>query len=153
MWYYDALTVSMLCARYEIVLCLLFIVAHLLSFVCVFPVSVLPLGCCLSTWIKNVINWIELCWRNRRPVQESNTMSPEHESSFLSLHKHFWCLSLCGPVVWVNASNPITGLDRPVGFQEFEAPRFHNNRHMNLVRLSALWTGSFLLEAESTPGP
>ena len=59
-------------------------------------------------------------------------------------------------------SNPITGLDRPWGFQEFEAPRFQYNRHMNVVTLSALRTGrlyprkyswySFLLHVESTPG-
>jgi hypothetical protein len=55
-------------------------------------------------------------------------------------------------------SNPITGLDRPLGFQEVEAPRFLDNRHMKVVRLSTLpprkysWYSS-LLEAESTPGP
>ena len=38
-------------------------------------------------------------------------------------------------------SNPITGLDRPRGFQEAEALRFQDNRHMNVVRLSALRTG------------
>jgi hypothetical protein len=37
-------------------------------------------------------------------------------------------------------SNPITGLDRPRGFQEFEAPIFQDNRHMKVVRLSALRT-------------
>jgi len=63
--------------------------------------------------------------------------------------------------IYIN-SNPITGLDRPLGFQEAEAPRFQDNRHMKMVRLSALalaaftptkysWY-SFLLEAESTPG-
>ena len=36
---------------------------------------------------------------------------------------------------------PITGLDRPWGFQEVEAPRFQDNRHMKVVRLSALRTG------------
>jgi hypothetical protein len=36
-------------------------------------------------------------------------------------------------------SNPITGLDRPWGIQEFEAPRFQD---MNVARLSALSTGS-----------
>jgi hypothetical protein len=51
---------------------------------------------------------------------------------------------------------------RPWGFQEVEAPRFHDNRHLKVVSLSALRTGrlypkkhswySFLLEAESTPG-
>ena len=37
--------------------------------------------------------------------------------------------------------NPITALDRPNGFQEDEAPRFHDNRRMKVVRLSALRTG------------
>jgi hypothetical protein len=46
---------------------------------------------------------------------------------------------------------------------EVEATRFQDNRHMKVVRLSALRTGhlyprkyswySFLLEVESTPGP
>jgi len=38
-------------------------------------------------------------------------------------------------------SNPITGLDRPWGFQKVEASRFQDNRHMNVVRLSVLFTG------------
>jgi hypothetical protein len=37
-------------------------------------------------------------------------------------------------------NNLYIGLDRPLGFQEFEAPRFPDNRHMNVVRLSALCT-------------
>ena len=32
-------------------------------------------------------------------------------------------------------------LDKPWGFQEVEAPRFQDNRHMKVVRLSALRTG------------
>jgi hypothetical protein len=32
-------------------------------------------------------------------------------------------------------------LDRPLGFQEVEAPRFLDNRHMKVVRLSAIRTG------------
>ena len=39
------------------------------------------------------------------------------------------------------AINPITGLDRPRGFQEVEAPRFQDSRRMKVVRLSALRTG------------
>ena len=35
---------------------------------------------------------------------------------------------------------PTTGLDRPMGFQEAEAPEFLDNRHMKVVRLSALRT-------------
>jgi hypothetical protein len=38
-------------------------------------------------------------------------------------------------------SNPITGLDRPWGFQEVEATRFHDNLNMKVVRFSALHTG------------
>ena len=37
--------------------------------------------------------------------------------------------------------NPITGLDRPWGYQEFEAPIFQDNRHVKVVRLSARRTG------------
>jgi len=43
--------------------------------------------------------------------------------------------------IWPTKSNPITGLDRPRGFQGAEAPRFQDNRHMKVVRLSALRTG------------
>jgi hypothetical protein len=38
-------------------------------------------------------------------------------------------------------SNTCTGPDRPWGFQEVETPRFHDNRHMKVVRLSDLCTG------------
>jgi hypothetical protein len=38
-------------------------------------------------------------------------------------------------------SNPITAPDRPWWCQEIEDHRFQDNRHMNVVRLSALRTG------------
>jgi hypothetical protein len=38
-------------------------------------------------------------------------------------------------------SFPATGLDRPLEFQEVEAPEFLNIRHMKVVRLSALRIG------------
>ena len=44
-------------------------------------------------------------------------------------------------MVLSNNSNSITGLDRPWGFQEVEAPRFQETQYMKMVRLSALWTG------------
>jgi len=39
------------------------------------------------------------------------------------------------------ACNPITDLERPYEFQEVEVPIFQGNRHMKMVRLSALRTG------------
>jgi hypothetical protein len=45
----------------------------------------------------------------------------------------------------------ITGLDRPLGFQEIEAHRFIDNRHMKVVRLSALRTGR-LYPPRNIPG-
>jgi len=38
-------------------------------------------------------------------------------------------------------SNPITGQNRPWGFQEVEASKFEDNQYMKVVRLSALRTG------------
>jgi hypothetical protein len=43
----------------------------------------------------------------------------------------------------IKPQGPITGLDRPLEFQEIEAPRFLDNRHMKVVRLSALCTSHF----------
>ena len=42
-------------------------------------------------------------------------------------------------------NNPYTGLDRTWGFQDVETPRFHDNRHIKVVRLSALRTGRLYL--------
>jgi hypothetical protein len=36
---------------------------------------------------------------------------------------------------------PLQALDRPRGLQEVEAPRFKDNPHMKVARLSALGTG------------
>jgi hypothetical protein len=49
---------------------------------------------------------------------------------------------------------PIQACYRPMGFQEVETPRFHDNLHINVIRLSALCTGPpfpqeiFLVQAE-----
>jgi hypothetical protein len=39
---------------------------------------------------------------------------------------------------WIN---PCTGLDKPWGFQEVQAPRFHDSPYIKLVRFSALRIG------------
>ena len=49
--------------------------------------------------------------------------------------------SLNNAFVIQNPRYPFTGLDRPWGFQEDEAPRFQDNVHMKAIRLSALRTG------------
>jgi hypothetical protein len=61
-------------------------------------------------------------------------------------------------------NNPIKGVEKPSGLQEFEAPRVQDNRHMKMLSLSALRTGrlyplrkyswySFQLDAKSTTEP
>ena len=55
------------------------------------------------------------------------------------------------PIKAQSYSNPITSLNRPWGFQKVEAPRFQDNRHMKVLRLSALRTGS-LYPAGNIPG-
>jgi hypothetical protein len=47
--------------------------------------------------------------------------------------------------------NPITGLDRPWGFQVLEAFWFQDNRHMKMVRLSGLCSGP-LYPTGNNPG-
>ena len=46
-----------------------------------------------------------------------------------------------GLVTFCVEKHPITGLDWSRGFQEVQALRFQDNRHMKVVRLSALRTG------------
>jgi hypothetical protein len=48
----------------------------------------------------------------------------------------------------VAKSFPATGLDRPLGFLEVEAPEVLDNRHMKVVRLSALRTGRLYPQEE-----
>jgi hypothetical protein len=47
---------------------------------------------------------------------------------------------ICGKITkrW---SSPYAGLDGPWEFQEVEAPKFRDNRHMKVASLSALYTG------------
>jgi hypothetical protein len=61
--------------------------------------------------------------------------------TFRVLHNtNFIPLSVVSSLADLTYSNPITGLDRPLGFREVEAPRFLDNRHLKVVRLSALHT-------------
>ena len=69
---------------------------------------------------------------------------------FLCYTQHFYCLTFI--IVPTNAHiYSKAGLDKPRGFQEFESPRFQDNRHMKVVGLSALHTGR-LYPAGNIPG-
>jgi len=54
--------------------------------------------------------------------------------------RNFWPNTLWSRGEKKRESNPITGLDRPWGFQELETSRFQDKRHMKVVRLSNLRT-------------
>ena len=45
---------------------------------------------------------------------------------------------------------PCTGLDRPWGIQEAEVPRFRDNQHMKVVRLSTLRTDRLYLPGDTS---
>jgi hypothetical protein len=51
------------------------------------------------------------------------------------------CVTPAHIIIVLFFCNPITGLDRPLGLQEVEAPTFQDNRYMKVVRLSALHIG------------
>ena len=64
------------------------------------------------------------------------------EWCWVQIFSRIVCFSDCFRVSLFGVkSNPITGLDRPWGFQEVEAPIFQDNRHMKVVSLSAVRTG------------
>jgi hypothetical protein len=50
-----------------------------------------------------------------------------------------------------NATGKCTGPDRPLRFQEVEAPRFQDSRHLKVVRLSALRTGRLYTSGNMRP--
>jgi hypothetical protein len=73
-----------------------------------------------------------------RVLRPETTMDSSGQNwTFLILVYH----SVQEEFIHCGESNPITGLDRPWGFQDVEAPRFQDIRHMKVVRLSALRTG------------
>jgi len=56
--------------------------------------------------------------------------------------------------IYVNKNKeiPVQACYRPSGFQEVEAPRFHDIRHVNVVSLSALRNGHLYLPPKNIPG-
>ena len=90
------------------------------------------------------------------PVLFMNTLRPEksrHRKRFIMFtFFRIWLLCSnyevkedCSRSTHTLYSNPTTGLEGPWGFQKDEAPRFQDNRHIKVVRLSALRTGHLYL--------
>jgi hypothetical protein len=46
-------------------------------------------------------------------------------------------------LIYKGYSNPITGLEKPLGLQEVEAPTFLDNRYMKVVKFSAYAPAAF----------
>jgi len=67
-----------------------------------------------------------------RSVAPKGIWNPVRQPSSLDYTEH-------STLSWYQPkSNPIKILDKPWGFQEVEAPRFQDSRHMKVVRLSAV---------------
>jgi hypothetical protein len=68
-----------------------------------------------------------------------------HSSVVCTLGDHgSWIANItffCFLIIKVKVSNSCRGLDRSRAFQEVEAPKFQDNRHLKVVRLSAVCTG------------
>ena len=91
----------------------------------------------LTNWAKNCCIKTLLCWQTIRVISRTT--------------RGAFTLFLCMFLTYVKGkSNPITGLDRPWGFHEVEAPRFQDNGHRKVVT-SALRTGR-LYPPGSIPG-
>jgi len=93
---------------------------------------------------------LNVCEKSRSPT---GIQSPDRPARSESLYRPL-CIS----------SSSITAMEMPWGFQEFEAPRFHDSQNMKVIRLCQPYAPtafiprkyswlSFLLEAESIPGP
>jgi hypothetical protein len=63
-------------------------------------------------------------WTGAEKLARTGIQSPDRPA------RNHWIYRLSYPA---DKSNPITGLDRPLGFQEVEAPKFQENRHMKVA--------------------
>jgi hypothetical protein len=61
-------------------------------------------------------------------------------------------LKWCNCVLYIGKAITIQAWAGPEGFQEVETPRFQDNRHMKMLRLSALRTQEIFLVIISVRG-
>ena len=88
------------------------------------------------------------CWRSIKYrrfslyIMAENCRAYTSSGRILPYWRYTLSISILTTIVlYYSESNPITGLDRLRGFQDVEVPRFEDNRHIKVVRLSALHTG------------
>jgi hypothetical protein len=104
----------------------------------------------IQSWDWSIMNYRGFGRKSEFTVSEEQSI-PSRVKARMEIHGRTSCL-------WVDKryTDRCTGLDWPLGLQEFEAPRFQANRHIKVVKLSAVCTGrlyspyTFLSEAEST---
>jgi len=89
-----------------------------------------------SSVIKLASPTIQLSYRSLS-AQSSSVFQYVRLTAFMP----YWTWLSFSPWMYFKKSNPCTGLHRPWWFQEVEPPRFQDNRHMKVVRLSALCSG------------
>jgi hypothetical protein len=90
----------------------------------------------------NVLLLIVMCFRlSLKPIYLTHHLALKHNQRTAYELRLGWETRFHGRKCSKQASNPITGLERPWGFQQFEAPRFQDSRHMKVIRLSAVRTG------------
>lgn len=107
-----------------------------------------------------VLNWLYRevtcnCALLRTVIQLKIGLTTKMSLYILPPHFHTFQQSdpkfLCRRYALVKRKIKGTGLDRLLGIQAFEVPRFLENRHMKIKRLSALRTGHFYPTGD-TPG-
>jgi len=88
--------------------------------------------CYLKTYFLKS-NLLQTSWRTKSAVRWSN----------LLLQTWYFLVQISIIPVKTSKAIPLQACAGPWGFQEVEAPRFQDNRHMKLVRLSAVCTSHF----------
>ena len=125
-------------------------------------------GLCHDCFLPNRLKFVfeQSCCHPRHVVSECDCCKSTtnkwctHMKKFLAMQEP----KFANEFIPAKQGNPCTGMDRPWWSQEIEAPRFQDNRHMKVVRFSALGTDrlypprryswySFLVNVESTLRP
>jgi len=99
--------------------------------------------------IKALINYPASFHLDLPTAVKCGSHHTQYHSHFNMLKCWFLCNKNATPILYVKVKVKVKQpLYRPWGFQDFETPRFRDNRHRKVVSLSFLRTGS----PENIPG-